>query len=443
MSRELRREPPSPLPGPADEPAGSSPAPTRRALVLTASLYLLMLVYAVSVTMLGPLLPVLRREFGLTLSQAGLLTTLQGVGGALSVLGGIVAADLVRRRTSTLATFAVYCASAFLAVLLPGYPVLLVAFFLIGASTRLLDSLVNAYVADLHLRHRGFYLSLLHASFGVGALLGPSLSVLVLHLQLRWSGVFASLGALGLCALLAFVAAERAFRREQPDEEAAPARPSTAAGAAGGPSRAPPGPFAALPLLRDGAALLPCLLALVYVGSATGFSVWIPSYVEQAFGRSAVQASLPVSAMWVGTISGRVTFSFLSRRFRAPTLLAAGNTLAAAAALSATLTNTYWSLTVGLLAVGFFVSATIPLGYSLLREAYPENGGAMASALTFFGTLGLVSIPWGAGFVADMAGFWYGILALGLGPCCLAVLSLRLALAHRRFPAGAAPAGRR
>jgi fucose permease len=117
-----------------------------------------------------------------------------------------VVADLLRRSTFTVVTFSVYCAAPFLVVLFPGYQVLLVAFFLIGASTRLLDSLVNAYVADLHHQHRAFYLNLLHASFGIGALVGPSLSVLVLRRGLPWSRVFSSLAVfwsgllmLGLC----------------------------------------------------------------------------------------------------------------------------------------------------------------------------------------------------------------------------------------------------
>jgi len=422
----------------AEELAAGNPEHSRRTFVLTASLYLLMLAYAISVTMLGPLIPALRSEYGLTLSQAGLMTTLQGVGGSLSVLVGILVADLVKRSTSTLVAFAIYCASALLVVVLPHYQVLLVAFFLIGASTRLLDSLVNAYVADIHQRHRGFYLNLLHASFGVGALLGPSLSVFVLHLNLRWSGVFVSLSAFCLCALAFFVFAQRGFRRGQLAAVPAAAgstppaaRPGDLAGVR------PPGavsPFAGFTLLRDGRALVPCLLGFLYVGFATGLSVWVPSYMHQVFERPALQASLPVSALWVGTISGRIVFSFLSRAYRVPALLAFGNTLAATAALLAIFANTYWTLTIGLMAIGFFVGATIPLAYSLLRETYPENGGAMSSALTFFSTLGLMTIPWAAGFVAEKAGFWYGLLTLGLCPCGLAVLSVRLALTHRQLP---------
>jgi len=120
-------------------------------------------------------------------------------------------------------------------------------------------------------------------------------------------------------------------------------------------------------------------------------------------------------------------------------LLAVGNTLAALVTAVAIGVNTYWFLTFGLMTIGFLVGANVPLAYSLLRETYPENGGAMASALTFFGTLGLVTIPWVAGVVADKANFWYGLITLGLCPWLLALLSLYLLLARRPAPVAGIP----
>jgi len=384
----------------------------RQAAALTASLYLLMFAYALSSTMLGPLIPVLRKEFALTLSQAGLMTTLQGVGGSLSVFAGILVMDLLRRSTSIRVTVSIYCLSPFLIVLLPHYQALLVVFFLIGASTRLLDSFLNAYIADIHHQNRGFFLTLLHASFGVGALIGPSLSVFVLHQNLRWTWVFISLGVFCLAVLAVYVATERAFLREStaaaarlpPVMKESPSRDSRPSAAVD--------PFAGFLLLRRGTALVPCLLGLLYVGLSNGLSVWMPSYMSQVFGCTAFRASLPVSTMWVGIIAGRVIFSFLSRSYRVPALLAVGNSLAAVITVAVIGLNTYWSLTIGLGAIGFLVGANVPLAYSLLREAYPANGGAMASALIFFGTVGLMTIPWAAGFVADKGEFWYGLVTL-------------------------------
>ena len=149
----------------------------RGTAALTGAIFLLMFTYAISFTMLGPLLLPIRDQYGISLSQSGLMTTFQGVGGSLGVLVGILVADRWRRSTSLRATFSVYGLSVLLVVFLPYFPALVLLFFLIGASTRLTESLVNASVADIHGGSRGFYIILLHACFGVGALLGPIFSL--------------------------------------------------------------------------------------------------------------------------------------------------------------------------------------------------------------------------------------------------------------------------
>jgi len=393
--------------------------------VLTISLYLLMFAYAVSCTMLGPLLPAIRAEYGLTLSQAGLMTTFQGVGGSASVLGGILVADLLRRSASVRATFTVYGASVFAVVLLPWYPALVALFFLIGASTRLMESFVNVYVADLHLRHRGFYLGLLHACFGLGALLGPSISALVIQRHLPWSTVFVELAVFCLLALAFFVFAER---KAGGDIGMPRTRPRARSGS---------GPVALLKGLapmRSRAALILCSLTFLYVGFANGLSVWIPSYMSERFAVSPVQASVPVSGLWIGIIGGRVVSSFLSRRFEGTKLLLLSNVVAAIVVLVAFTVDNYLSLTVGLLVAGLFVGSTNPMAYALLNERFPEHRASASSALTFAGTLGLMIVPWLVGMVAERAGFWLGLLVLGLCPCGLAGLSGVLAFSRQNPP---------
>ena len=399
--------------------------------LLTVSLYLLMFTSAVSCTMLGPLLPTIRAEYGLSLSQAGLMTTFQGVGGSLSVLVGILVADRLRRSATIGTTLAVYSTSAFLVVVLPFFPALVALFFLIGASTRLMDSFVNFYVSDLHREHRAFYLNLLHACFGLGALIGPSISALVIHRQLPWGRVFAGLAVLCLLALAFFALAERrAGTGHHGQPVAAAPRAGRGLGAL----------LSGFAPLRNRVALLLCGLGLLYVGFANGLSVWIPSYAAERFHVSTFQASVPVSALWVGIITGRVTYSFLSRRFRVTGLLLASNAIAAGVMLLAIVIDTYLAVTLGLAFAGFFVGSTNPTAYALLGERFPEHAASLASALTFAGTVGLMTIPWLAGALAEQVGFWFGLLTLALCPCGMAVLSALLVASRSRRASAAGSA---
>jgi fucose permease len=294
-----------------------------------------------------------------------------------------------------------------LVVLLPYYQALLALFFLIGASTRLLESVVNAYVSDLHPEHRGFYLLLLHAFFGVGALLGPVVSTVVLYAGMHWSKIFVGLAALCVLVLLVYLAAEAKSKRGAGRMEVT-SLPVLVA------------------LLRSRQVWVLCLLSMLYVGFANGLSIWIPSYVRETFHLRDFWGSFPVTALWMGIISGRVSYSFLSLRFRVRPLLLMSNAAAAAVSVAMMVVNTYLALSVGLALAGFLVGATNPLAISLLNEMFPKNRGAVTSAVTFTGALGLMTIPWLAGVVAEWAGFFWGLVVLGACPCGLMLLSLVL-----------------
>jgi len=180
--------------------------------------------------------------------------------------------------------------------------------------------------------------------------------------------------------------------------------------------------------------LILCSLTFLYVGFANGLSVWIPSYMSERFAVSPVQASVPVSGLWIGIIGGRVVSSFLSRRFEGTKLLLLSNVVAAIVVLVAFTVDNYLSLTVGLLVAGLFVGSTNPMAYALLNERFPEHRASASSALTFAGTLGLMIVPWLVGMVAERAGFWLGLLVLGLCPCGLAGLSGVLAFSRQNPP---------
>ena len=69
----------------------------RSTYVLTVYLYVLMTIYAVSNTMIGPLMPRIIDEYGLRLSQGGLILTFQSIGGILAIIIGGIVADAVKK----------------------------------------------------------------------------------------------------------------------------------------------------------------------------------------------------------------------------------------------------------------------------------------------------------------------------------------------------------
>src|SRR5690606_12522850 len=71
----------------------------RGRLVLTGYLFAVMIVYALSVTMIGPLMGALIAEYALSLSGGGLLLTFQSAGGIAAIVIGGAVADRMRKGT--------------------------------------------------------------------------------------------------------------------------------------------------------------------------------------------------------------------------------------------------------------------------------------------------------------------------------------------------------
>ncbi len=372
-------------------------------MVLTLSLFILMFAYAFSVTMIGPLIKVFMDDYGVSLSQSGLISLFQGLGGAISVFLGIAFADKVRRSLLIKVCFIVYCAAALLIALAPPYAVLLILFFLIGGSTRLLDAILNAYIADIHPGKRSFYLMLLHAAFGMGALLGPFVSTAFIHAGVHWTWIFLALG--GFCVLILgfYALVQRKIPLAKPEGKVT-------------------GLKNLVHLLKNKNIVLLCFLALSYVAFALSCSTWMPSYMGELH-QDVVFSSIPVISMWVGIISGRITVSFLSLKYPAKYLLLIGGMAGATAMAVAVFVNSPMAYVFGLLVAGFALGAVMPLSIAVGNNMLPAYSGSVSSLLTFSGIVGLMVFPPLIGLLADTLGFWYGIAVIVLFPCAVAVLA--------------------
>jgi fucose permease len=373
-------------------------------VALTVSLYVLMFAYAFSVTMIGPLIPVFMDAYHVSLSQSGLVSLFQGLGGAVTVLFGIAFADKIRRSLLVTVAFGVYCGATLLMAVAPPYVVLLILFCFLGGGTRLLDATLNAYISDIHPAKRGFYLTLLHACFGVGALIGPLFSTVFISSRVHWPYAFLALGSFSVAILIVYTLVQRKIPVARPQVSAA-------------------GPKSIVSLLKERDLVRLSFMALSYVAFALSVSVWMPSYMVSQLHTSVVFASLPVSAMWIGIFCGRIAYSFLSLKYAIKHLLLFSSLAAGAVMIATVIINAPAVYVGGLCIAGFLVGATMPLSIAQGNNKMPGYSGAVSSLLTFAGVVGLLFFPWLIGVIADAAGFWYGIALTALFPCAIAVFS--------------------
>jgi len=277
------------------------------------------------------------------------------------------------------------------------------AALLLGGGSGLIDAAVNAHVS----LNRGVrYMGWLHASWALGATLGPQAIVVSLATTGSWRAAFGA-AALAFLGIGLVVGARRSDWAGVASVE--PLQPPTIA-SAGSPYRR--------------ALLLLAGLFLIGAGLEATAGDW--SYTQLTVGRSmpADLASWSASLFWAGLAGGRVALGLFGNRATPVRLLDAGVVIAMLAALGFWLGPSFVAAFIALPILGIAVSLIFPLLLSLTPE---RVGSAMTSHTVGYGlaagNLGAGAIPALTGLVLQSAG------VLALGPI-LALLAVVMAVLH-------------
>jgi len=287
--------------------------------------------------------------------------------------------------------------------LAPEWWIVIVVSFLAGAGSGLIDASVNAHIS----LNRGVrYMGWLHASWAVGAALGPPVVVVSLAGTSSWRAGFAAMGGAFLAVGLLVSA-----RRQDWAEAAVPP--------AGNPSQNAPG----RPAYRRAMVVLAGLF-LVAAGLEATAGDW--SYTQLTVGRalSAGLASWGATLFWAGLAAGRVALGVLGNRFPPIRLLDAGIGISVLATLMFWLAPPLVSALIALPLLGAAVSVIFPVLLSLTpgRVGTRMTAHAVGYGLAA-GTIGGGGVPAGIGVVLQSVGLFT------LGPL-LSVLAMVLALLH-------------
>ena len=274
---------------------------------------------------------------------------------------------------------------------------------ILGAGSGLIDAAVNAHIS----LNRGVrYMGWLHASWAVGAALGPPLVVTSLAATGSWRSSFAAVAV----AFLGIGAVVLSRRRDWVHTAA----------------RLDEGAQAARPIPSEYRRALAVLTGLFLLGGGLEATAGDWSYTQLTAGRalSAGVASTSASLFWAGLAAGRVALGLLGNRIVPERLLDAGVTVAALAALVFWLGSPLVAALIALPILGVAVSVIFPL----LLSMTPSRVGARMTAHAVgyelaAGTLGGGGIPALTGLVLQSAGL------LALGPL-LTVMAAGLLLLH-------------
>lgn len=344
-------------------------------------------------------------RLGLSEAGMGVLLLFTPLAAVSAMLAAPAAARVLGRVALPLAT-----ATMGLSFVLPGHagtPVLFaLAMLAAGASTGLLDVLMNARVAAIENARNLHLMNLCHAAYSFGY---AAAALAAGALRSAGQGPDAVLGAMGAGAVLVALAAwERDGRIE------GLARPARGA---------PGAALGVLPLLGGAVVLIAFL-------SENAAEAWSALHIERTLGGSPSEGAAGPAVLALTMGLARLAGQGLVARVDPFRLLGAGAVLAALGAAAATSPTMAHA---GFIVMGLGASVIAPTAFSLVgRLAEPQARARAVARATMLGYMGYFFGPPALGFVASAVGLRgaFAVAAVAL----LAVLVL--APAMRRFGAG-------
>lgn len=334
------------------------------------------------VSALGLLLPFAVISSLLSSAAAGFVLARIGVGRLLAASTALSAAALVGYSL----------ASAFW--------VIIAATTLLAAGSGAVDSGLNAYAA----RHFGArHINWMHASYGLGATVGPLLVTGMIGAGLSWRWAYASVAATQVLLAIAFAGTSRAWiARDTADRRV----PSTSVRTDGSPWHT----------LRLAAVWRGASLFALQSGLEASTALWAFLFLTGGRGLAAAPAAATVSAYWAALCVGRLVLGPLAERYGSRPVLVVGVTGIGLGAVLVVLPAPAGVAVAGFVLIGLAAAPMFPLLTLTTRERVGATHADRAVGVQVAASsVAAATIPATIGVLIDHLG------TLVLGPCLLAL----------------------
>lgn len=346
-------------------------------------------IFAVSQTMLSPLITQIGAAFGLGLGGSGFLFTAYYISNIFFCLvtGRIIA--MIGKRTAMKAGLIFYALVTFAFAHTHSFAIACVFISCMGALATFIEAVGMDLVDDMSPVDAASNLTMTHGIAGIGMVGGVVYSGLMLNAGYDWRTIYTMMSvAVGAVAVVFCIVRF----------------PKMHQSAAGG--------LAELKHWFTRRELYPTYLALfLYVGAEGAVTGWMATFMTTTLGYSSLLASLGTAAIWTVVTVGRIVCAGLvGTRYTVRALVSFLCTVCVIGILltaGVAMPILFW---VALLLVGAGLSALWPLIASTALDA-GNNGGTVMSLILFFGYFGAAVIPYLIGLIGDAAGLRMALIA--------------------------------
>jgi fucose permease len=369
------------------------------ALRNTIGYYLLFICLGLGLGIVGPTLPSLASQTGVTIGSIGGIFLASAIGYTLGTTAGGWMFDRVSSGHLALGLAQLTSASLlFLIPLCPTLWILILVNTVIGLSNGIINTGANTLLMWNHREQAGPYMNGLHFSFGLGAFLAPSLFGLFLNLGATHRETYWTIAAVAIPVALFILFLPGSPRPLQHHETERVVKVNLR-------------PY--LPIV-----IISMLYLFFYVGAEITYVGWIYTYATSLELASVTQAAYLTSSFWLAFTIGRLLSIPIATRFRPEQVIAIA-LIASLVILGAGLflTNSLSLLWVVSTCLGFCMAPLWPSGYTLASQSIKLT--ARASSLILLGdSFGGMILPWVTGGVLERFGaqtmIWLVFVSLGL-----------------------------
>lgn len=400
---------------------------TSWAMLLITTLAVLMI--SIDGQILPAVLPSIKRTYGLSDVQAGLINTIFAFGSMIGAVGFGVASDLIgsgyRRGYTWIAAYALAVVGGLLTALMSGSFLWFQIWRIpMGLSRGGAEPVNVALVSDWWQKeNRGFAVGVHHTGFPIGQFLSGVLIALVLHYG-QWTDAFSLIPLIGILVIVAqlFVGTRRNQERAFAWMRANGLTTPTHTVGERGDFRRPMGAIKAAFGHRNTSLAIASIFMLLV--AELGIVLFMTSYLTEVAHLGIAEAALISGVSGLTGWIGQVVWGTVSDRLgRKPTLIV----LAIACAVTTVLLlqiNSAASAWMFLLAWGLFRNAPFPVAYAMVIDSSEQAAGSGMGLMIgiAFGLAGMLVSPL-SGYIIGHAG-WVAHYAILAAMCLLAIVPL-------------------
>ncbi|WP_165000874.1 MFS transporter [Xylanivirga thermophila] len=343
-----------------------------------AALYASFFLIGITVTVYGPTINYLMKDYNISMGKASLFVTFMSMGRTLSVLASGILSDKAGRKPILFGGTLCLTLGLLGIGTLSWYTGGLIFAVIAGVGHGMLDTSASAAISDLYPEKMSRALNRLHMFFGIGCLIGPIISGSMLALGCNWRYIYLVNAIIGL--LITIFIWFQSFPQIQNVQT----------------SDAGKGHF-----IISSTVIALGLILFIYSGVGQSINTWINKYMGDVVNFPIFFAAGTLAIYNLGITLGRLFSSFISEKIGYYRWILYASIGSLVGIVMAFMAGVGIIIVIGLFITGFFFGGLFPTVIAIAGNIYPNNKGAITGGLVTIAAIGSMSVPAIIGFMSQ------------------------------------------